>query len=214
MSISKYTRKGTEEKTIEEPIRYRPPTEEKAEPEASKVDALQRRVFELEALLLEKERELDQYRAEEAESPPQILLAPAPALEPEARETTLRRPLGPGQKVEHRGYPRHIVDWRATLAEDQESGKPAIAGRAYDVSLGGTSFLCREQAILPPDVLLMLDMPLLQLNGPKQSIKVRGRIVYIVLAADYFRVGIQFREFLDDGRNVLESYLNQRITYF
>lgn len=150
---------------------------------------------DLEALLAEKELELEEYRAREMRLSRQISLL--------SGEEDLR--------LEQR-FP---IDWRAHILCDSFAGQQIFHGRAHDISFGGVSIFCAHNVFFTEDVIVVLAVPPFKFGAKERLIEVRSRFIYTVLAASgfHFRTGIKFLEFKNDGRKVLEEYMSHHYSF-
>jgi c-di-GMP-binding flagellar brake protein YcgR len=121
----------------------------------------------------------------------------------------------PAKVLEHRYYPRHLVNWRVAIVNDGHEDRPIFYGRSHDVSLGGLSMLSDDNLFFDNSVIVLLALPPRNTGEREKIIEIRAHVIYTVLAASLqmFRVGVQFQEFKRDGRDVLDQYLASRISY-
>lgn len=111
------------------------------------------------------------------------------------------------------GERRHLTRWRAAVSvqgrhnyqEEQHSA------RVYDISLEGATLIVEKNLHTATHATVIFFVPPKQ-PGKPVPVQVRGKLVYTLLGADgQFRAGVDFDEFIGDGKAVLSDVLSERI---
>ena len=112
---------------------------------------------------------------------------------------------------ELREQPRLPIHVKALLHVEGE--KPmAFEGKTNDLSLSGASILTDHNFFTSQEVLLELFLPPEAAGKPPNVLKIRGRMVYTIHSSAHycFRSGIDFKQFLNNAKALLETHIKQR----
>ena len=112
---------------------------------------------------------------------------------------------GGGAGVDARSVPRVNAHWRARVLISQEA---FIEGRTINVSEGGVSLLLDRRF---PDRMVLtvaLAVPDPIDRTRLQPVTLQARVVFNVASGDLFRLGLQFTQISDEGRQVIRRWVN------
>jgi len=168
---------------------------ERDETEEGRLEMLEQRILDLEADLEYKNQQLQKLQARDLDFREEAA-APSPPQAP---------------KIEQRTYPRHLIDWRVAVVNENDADRKTYHGRACNISLGGVSILCEHNIFFAESVILLLSMPSRSPGSRPRIIEVTSQTLHTVLVLNQpqFRIGFRFLKFKRDGKRRLEEYLTQ-----
>lgn len=90
--------------------------------------------------------------------------------------------------------------------------RPRYHGKTCDICMDGLSVLVEDNIFHEGEVTLLLALPPAQQGVPQKIIEATAKMMYTVLSSQYdaFRVGLVFRGFKHNGRELLEAAINAR----
>lgn len=110
----------------------------------------------------------------------------------------------------NRGLARYRVRWQIALVFDQLEHEPSFYGKTYDLTLVGTGMLTDRDVFADSRVLVLLAIPPHHRDGRRTVIEIEARQIYSVYSGETscFRLGLEFRNFKDDGLSILKEGLS------
>jgi len=108
-----------------------------------------------------------------------------------------------------RQHARYPLSWRIALVFDETGERVAFHGKTRDLSLYGAAMHTHHNIVGGGTQIVLLAPPPLSVADCQTIIEVKARIVYSVYSSENmcFRVGLQFTEFLNNSRAVLQTRL-------
>ena len=93
-----------------------------------------------------------------------------------------------------------------------ESTRPTYHGKTSDVSMTGISVVVSENIFSENEVTVLLAVPSAHYGGAQKIVEATAKMVYTVFSSEYdaFRVGLNFRQFKRNGKEVFESLIEER----
>lgn len=107
-------------------------------------------------------------------------------------------------------FPFH---WAVAIVFDSKEGKRTFHGTTHDVSTQGCAILTEHNVFSEYPVSILLALPAANPAGQKRVVQAKGRMIYTVHSSGHrkFRSGIQFIEFADNSKQLLQSALDERM---
>lgn len=111
---------------------------------------------------------------------------------------------------------RYYLQWRMALVFDEAGESAAFHGRTRDLSLYGAAMHTQHHFVSGGSAIVLLAPPPLSATEGQQIIEIRARVVYSVYSCENmsFRVGLQFNEYLNNCRELLQARLSHYTPYF
>ncbi len=106
-------------------------------------------------------------------------------------------------------FPFH---WAVAIVFDNKEGKRSFHGTSHDISIQGCSVLTEHNVFSEYPVSVVISLPATNPTGYQHVIQAKGRMIYTVLSSGHrkFRSGIEFLEFAENSKNLLQQALNDR----
>lgn len=105
---------------------------------------------------------------------------------------------------------RYVVYWNAVLVTENGGNKIAHQGHAHDISLTGVTIFA-EEAIKPKTpVLLTLRIPQGKSVKEWATVEIKCSTGIVAAEEDHFRIELHFKEFMGNGRQILEEVLKTK----
>lgn len=124
----------------------------------------------------------------------------SPQFKPQTINTKLSR-------IESRLHKRYLVKWRIAIVYEGGTGKKTFHGRVNEISLGGLSIHCDHNVFHDGKVILLLALPPLNAGAREKILEITCRMNYTILSQKLFRIGLEFVEFRQGDRKLLEERL-------
>lgn len=117
-----------------------------------------------------------------------------------------------GEKRRNARYPLHLRVAVVYHQHEDEATRPRYHGRTSDISLHGLSVLVEHNIFHEGEVTVLLALPPAHQGIPQKIIEATAKMTYTVLSADYdaFRIGMLFKGFKRNGRQLLETAITER----
>lgn len=110
-------------------------------------------------------------------------------------------------RIESRVHKRYLVKWRIAIVYEGGKGKKTFHGRVNEISLGGLSIHCDYNVFHDGKVILLLALPPLNAGAREKILEITCRMNYTILSQKLFRIGLEFVEFRQGDRKLLEERL-------
>lgn len=119
---------------------------------------------------------------------------------------------------EKRRVGRYPLQLRAAVVYHQHEDaatRPTYHGRTADVSKHGLCVLVDHNVFHEGEVTLLLALPPVHPGIPQKIIEVTAKMLYTVLSAEHdnFKIGLVFRKFKRNGRQLLHAALSERFPH-
>lgn len=110
-------------------------------------------------------------------------------------------------KEDRRVYPRHIVDWHASIRNGEDE---IFCGRISDLSLGGAGIVADNNIMTGDPLVMLIETPLPHFAEKRVVTKVECIMCHTVSSSEdaKFRLGIQFLSFQGVEKHLLEEALS------
>lgn len=108
--------------------------------------------------------------------------------------------------------PRYRAHWRVTINFDEAQNRLPIHGYTGDLSLSGMAVHVETNVDFLPQATVVLSLPILPGEGRQKIIKIRVQLLYSVYSGSHscFRIGLQYIDFTDNGRQVLQDRIERQ----
>lgn len=115
-----------------------------------------------------------------------------------------------------RQHARYPLSWRIALIFDETGERVALHGKTRDLSLYGAAMHTHHNVVGAGTQIVLMAPPPLSKDDGQTIIEIKARIVYSVYSSENmcFRVGLQFTEFMNDSRAVLQARLEHHTPAF
>ena len=110
-----------------------------------------------------------------------------------------------GSAVDARGAARVNAHWRARVLINAEA---YIEGRTINVSEGGVSLLLDRRFPDGSVLTIALALPDPTDRTRLHAVTAQARVVFNVASGDQFRLGLQFTQLPDDGRQAIRRWVH------
>ena len=93
-----------------------------------------------------------------------------------------------------------------------ESTRPTYHGKTNNVSMTGISVVVSESIFSENEVTVLLAVPSAHYGGTQKIVEATAKMVYTVFSSEYdaFRVGLNFRQFKRNGKEIFENLIEER----
>lgn len=113
---------------------------------------------------------------------------------------------------DRRKSPRVDLQLRLAVVYPQHSGRPArpmFHGKTRDIGLSGLSMLVDYNVFQEGEVAVVLALPPAHAGAPRKVVTSTAEMTYAIHSSklDAFKIGLAFREFRGDGKELLEAAL-------
>ena len=117
-----------------------------------------------------------------------------------------------GEKRKDARYPLHLRVAVVYHQHEDAATRPRYHGRTSDISMRGLSVLVEHNVFHEDDVTVLLALPPVHPGIPQKIIEATAKMMYTVLSAEYdaFRIGLVFRSFKRNGRQLLDAAISER----
>lgn len=105
---------------------------------------------------------------------------------------------------------RYVVYWNAVLVTEHGGDRIAHQGHAHDISLAGVTIFADEAIKPKTPVLLTLRIPQGKSVKDWASVEVKCSTGIVAVEEDHFRMELHFKEFMGNGRQILEEVLKTK----
>lgn len=121
-----------------------------------------------------------------------------------------------GEKRQSTRYPLHLRVAVVYHQHEDLATRPSYHGRTSDISLDGLSVLVEQNVFHEGEVTVLLALPPVHPGIPQKIIEATAKMVYTVLSSEHdaFRIGLVFRHFKRNGRQLLTSAIAERFRSF
>jgi len=115
--------------------------------------------------------------------------------------------------IENRQPRRRIVHWRIAIVFDEAEKRPSIHAHTHDLSLSGASVHTDHNVATNTLVTVLLSPPVAYEGERQKVIEIRAELVYSVYSGSNFcfRIGLNFIKFKNNGLQILEGMLDNRL---
>jgi|JI9StandDraft_2_1071091.scaffolds.fasta_scaffold119362_2 hypothetical protein len=110
-------------------------------------------------------------------------------------------------RVNNRGHKRYLVKWRIAIVYEGGAGKKTFHGRVNEISMGGLSIHCDHNVFHEGKVILLLALPPLNAGAREKILEITCRMNYTILSKQLFRIGLEFVQFREGEKRLLEERL-------
>ncbi len=109
-------------------------------------------------------------------------------------------------------YPLHLRVAVVYHQHEDAATRPRYHGRTSDISMQGLSVLVEENVFHEGEVTVLLALPPVHPGIPQKIIEATAKMMYTVLSGEFdaFRIGLVFRSFKRNGRDLLDTALTER----
>jgi hypothetical protein len=113
---------------------------------------------------------------------------------------------------EKRESPRYPMRWKVSIVYDHVEDHPTFHGVTHELSVSGLSLLTDHNIFTDETITVLLAIPPKHQGARNKVIEARARMAYTVHSAghDQFRIGLEFKQFKDGARAILETSLKER----
>ena len=93
-----------------------------------------------------------------------------------------------------------------------ESTRPTFHGKTNNVSMTGISVVVAENIFSNNEVTVLLAVPPAHFGGTQKIVEATASMVYTVFSSEFdaFRVGLNFKQFKRNGKEILEHLIDER----
>lgn len=110
-------------------------------------------------------------------------------------------------RVNNRSDRRYLVKWRIAIVYEGGTGKKTFHGRVNEISMGGLSIHCDHNVFYEGKVILLLALPPLNAGAREKILEITCRMNYTILSQQLFRIGLEFVQFREGDKRLLEERL-------
>ena len=116
------------------------------------------------------------------------------------------------ENEDKREEPRYRAHWRVTINFDEAQNRPPIYGYTGDLSLSGMAVHVETNVASLSQATILLALPMLPGESQQKIIKIRVQLLYSVYSGSNscFRIGLQYIDFTDNGRQVLQDRIKRQ----
>jgi hypothetical protein len=113
---------------------------------------------------------------------------------------------------EKRSNHRHPLHWRVAIINKGSTNKDIYHGRTHDLSMLGMSILLDRNVTFTAEVVVLLEIPPMQLGQKKTIVEIQCSTTYTLLDSVHsqFRLGMKYISFKGDGQRILSDILSTR----
>jgi len=116
--------------------------------------------------------------------------------------------------ADRRASPRFNVHFRLAMVYPQYEGRPArpmFHGKTHDISMSGLSMIVDYNVYQEGDVAIVLALPLEYPGATRKVVMSTAAMTYAIHSSklDAFKIGLVFREFRGDGKELLAAALQR-----
>lgn len=117
-----------------------------------------------------------------------------------------------GDKREERRIPMKLNVAIVYHQHEDAATRPTFHGVSSDISLSGVSVVVRDNIFSEKDIKVLIAIPPEHVGAKKKVIEATAKMVYTVLCSkhDAFRIGMNFKEFKGQGKQVLKGAMERR----
>jgi len=117
-----------------------------------------------------------------------------------------------GEKRKTARYPLHLRVAVVYHQHEDAATRPRYHGRTSDISMHGLSVLVEHNIFHEGEVTVLLALPPVHPGIPQKIIEATAKMMYTVLSAEHdaFRIGLVFRHFKRNGRQLLDTAITER----
>ena len=121
-----------------------------------------------------------------------------------------------GEQRQARRFPLHLRVAVVYHQHEDVATRPRYHGRTSDISMKGLSVLVEHNIFCEGEVTVLLALPPVHPGIPQKIIEATAKMVYTVLSAEYdaFRIGLVFRKFKHNGRQLLDAAIAERFPVY
>lgn len=127
----------------------------------------------------------------------------------------VERPLLPPQKIlraNERNHARYPLRLRCNIIFREHKSRPTYSGFTCNLSLSGAGVVIAQNVFTADLITVLMALPKASPNERTKIVEVNARIVRTMLSSYYqeFLLGIQFKSFERNSRELLMSYMRER----
>lgn len=127
----------------------------------------------------------------------------------------VERPCQPPQKIHRaneRDQARYPLRLRCNIIYLEHTLRPSYSGFTCNLSLSGAGVVVAQNIFTADPIMLLMLLPKASPSERTKVVEVNARMVHTMLSAYYqeFLLGIQFKSFERNGRELLQSYIRER----
>ena len=120
------------------------------------------------------------------------------------------------QTEDRRESPRVRLQLRLAMIYPQQADRPArpmFHGKTRDIGMSGLSMVVEYNIFQEGEVAVVLALPPADAEAPRRAVAATAEMTYAIHSSklNAFKIGLTFREFRGDGKQLLEEFL-QRAT--
>lgn len=121
-----------------------------------------------------------------------------------------------GEKRRAARYPLHLRVAVVYHQHEDVATRPTYHGRTSDISMEGLSVLVDQNIFHAGEVSVLLALPPVHPGIPQKIVEATAKMIYTVLSSEHdsFRIGLMFRQFKRNGRQLLNAALAERFRDF
>lgn len=121
----------------------------------------------------------------------------------------------PPERSDKRAEPRAPLHFKVAIIyhlHPDEATRPTYHGRTHDISTQGLSVVVDRNIFSEGDVTVLLAIPPAHPGAPQKIVEATAKMIYTVFSSDHdaFRIGLDFREFKRNGKELLRTAVEQR----
>jgi c-di-GMP-binding flagellar brake protein YcgR len=119
------------------------------------------------------------------------------------------------KNIDMRRAPRAPLQYKVAIVYHQHEDKatrPTFHGRTYDISVQGLTVIVDRNIFNEGDVTVLLAIPPAHSGTPQKIVEATAKMVYTVFSSEHdaFRIGLNFKEFNGNGKELLKVVVDQR----
>ena len=120
-------------------------------------------------------------------------------------------------KADRRESARVGLELRLALVYPQRDDRPArpmFHGKTHDIGLSGLSMIVDYNILQEGDVSVVLALPPAHAGGSRRAVACTAEMSYAIHSSklDAYKIGLRFREFRGNGKELLDAVLRQTRT--
>ena len=128
----------------------------------------------------------------------------------------MRMTISQWEKADRREGPRVRLPLRLALIYPQREVRPARSmfhGKTHDIGMSGLSMVVDYNMFQEGEVTVVLALPLAHAGASRKVVTSTAEMTYAIHSSklDAFKIGLAFREFRGNGKELLEAALRQAL---